>query len=67
MVERGSKAASHRRRQNRRAPVKNIAPEFDGDTDEFPFHFLPFASQLFYDGSLAHLPWMQEAPDPLSR
>ena len=27
---------------------------------------MPFASQLFYDGSLAHLPWMQEAPDPLS-
>ena len=21
---------------------------------------------MFYDGSLAHLPWMQEAPDPLS-
>lgn len=48
------------------APVKITAPEFDGDANEFPFHFLPFASQLFYDGSLAHLPWMQEAPDPLS-
>ena len=48
------------------APVKITAAAFDGDTNEFPFHFLPFASQLFYDGSLAHLPWMQEAPDPLS-
>jgi anaerobic selenocysteine-containing dehydrogenase len=48
------------------APVKNIASQFDGAPDEFPFHFLPFASQMFYDGSLAHLPWMQEAPDPLS-
>jgi anaerobic selenocysteine-containing dehydrogenase len=47
-------------------PVKITAPAFDGDANEFPFHFLPFASQLFYDGSLAHLPWMQEAPDPLS-
>jgi anaerobic selenocysteine-containing dehydrogenase len=46
--------------------VKNTAPEFDGAPDQFPFHFLPFASQMFYDGSLAHLPWMQEAPDPLS-
>lgn len=47
-------------------PVKISSAEFDGDANEFPFHFLPFASQLFYDGSLAHLPWMQEAPDPLS-
>jgi len=48
------------------APAKSAAPEFDGAPGEFSFHFLPFASQLFYDGSLAHLPWMQEAPDPLS-
>src|SRR5208282_6181308 len=41
-------------------------PQFDGSPEEFPFHFLPFSSQLQYDGSLAHLPWMQEAPDPLS-
>jgi anaerobic selenocysteine-containing dehydrogenase len=46
--------------------VKNIVAEFDGSPDQFPFYFLPFASQMFYDGSLAHLPWMQEAPDPLS-
>jgi len=48
------------------SPMKNTPPQFDGSADEFPLHFLPFASQLFYDGSLAHLPWMQEAPDPLS-
>ncbi len=48
------------------SPAKNAAPQFDGAPGEFPFHFLPFASQMFYDGSLAHLPWMQEAPDPLS-
>jgi menaquinone reductase, molybdopterin-binding-like subunit len=47
-------------------PLKYTAPQFDGSPDQFPFHFLPFASQMFYDGSLAHLPWMQEAPDPLS-
>jgi anaerobic selenocysteine-containing dehydrogenase len=47
-------------------PVKVTAAAFDGDANDFPFRFLPFASQLFYDGSLAHLPWMQEAPDPLS-
>jgi len=42
------------------------ASEFDGAEKDFPFHFLPFASQMMYDGSLAHLPWMQEAPDPIS-
>jgi anaerobic selenocysteine-containing dehydrogenase len=48
------------------SPLKITPPQFDGAPEEFPFHFLPFASQMFYDGSLAHLPWMQEAPDPLS-
>ena len=47
-------------------PKLNPNPEFDGNADSFPFYFQPFASQMFYDGSLAHLPWMQEAPDPLS-
>jgi anaerobic selenocysteine-containing dehydrogenase len=41
-------------------------PVFDGDPSQFPFHFLPFVSQAFLDGSTAHLPWMQEMPDPLS-
>ncbi len=40
--------------------------EFDGSPERYPFHFLPFASQMHYDGTLAHLPWIQEAPDPLS-
>jgi menaquinone reductase, molybdopterin-binding-like subunit len=48
------------------AAGKATAPQFDGDASEYPFHFLPFASQLFYDGSLADLPWMQETPDALS-
>lgn len=48
------------------SPVQDAEPQFDGAAEEFPFNFLPFASQMFYDGSLAHLPWMQEAPDPLS-
>jgi menaquinone reductase, molybdopterin-binding-like subunit len=48
------------------SPANYLEPQFDGSANEFPFHFLPFASQMFYDGTLAHLPWMQEAPDPLS-
>ncbi|MBI3401643.1 MAG: molybdopterin-dependent oxidoreductase [Acidobacteria bacterium] len=41
-------------------------PHFDGDAAAFPFHFLPYASQAFLDGSAAHLPWLQEMPDPLT-
>ena len=33
---------------------------------QFPFHFLPYPSSAFLDGSLAHLPWLQELPDPLT-
>jgi anaerobic selenocysteine-containing dehydrogenase len=40
-------------------------PRFDGESSEYPFHFLPYASQALYDGSLAHLPWLQELPDPM--
>jgi anaerobic selenocysteine-containing dehydrogenase len=41
-------------------------PIFDGDAAQYPFHFLPFQSQAFLDGSTAHLPWLQEMPDPIS-
>ena len=41
-------------------------PQFDGAVADFPFHFLPYASSAFLDGSTAHLPWLQEMPDPLS-
>src|SRR5262249_42467578 len=40
--------------------------QFDGDTQQFPFHFLPYPSPVFHDGSVSHLPWLQELPDPLT-
>ena len=46
--------------------VTVAAPQFDGTAAEFPFHFLPYASSAFLDGSLAHLPWLQELPDPMT-
>jgi menaquinone reductase, molybdopterin-binding-like subunit len=49
-----------------RAPVAFTPPRFDGDPAEYPFLFLPCASHALLDGSLAHLPWLQELPDPLS-
>ena len=47
-------------------PVRFEEPQFDGEGSEYPFQFLPYASQAFLDGSLAHLPWLQEMPDVLS-
>lgn len=41
-------------------------PVFDGEATQFPYHFMPYASAQFYDGSLAHLPWLQELPDPMT-
>jgi len=48
------------------APMAYAAPTFDGDAAQFPLHFLPYPSSAFLDGSLAHLPWLQEMPDPLT-
>jgi anaerobic selenocysteine-containing dehydrogenase len=50
-------------------PARTFAfaePQFDGDPQQFPFHFLPYPSAAFLDGSLAHLPWLQEMPDPIT-
>jgi len=49
-----------------RPPLRLAEPEFDAPAKDFPFHLLPFASQTLLDGSLAHLPWMQELPEVLS-
>jgi anaerobic selenocysteine-containing dehydrogenase len=43
-----------------------VAAAFDGDPSAYPFHFLPYPSLQFGDGSSAHLPWLQEMPDPLT-
>ena len=51
---------------SRAEPARFVEPQSDGDPAEFPFGFLPYPSQAFFDGSLAHLPWLQEMPDPLT-
>jgi anaerobic selenocysteine-containing dehydrogenase len=48
------------------SPLAWSEPVFDGDAAQYPYHFLPYASQALYDGSLAHLPWLQEMPDPMT-
>jgi anaerobic selenocysteine-containing dehydrogenase len=47
-------------------PVAYAEPQFDGAVNQFPYYFLPYASQQFLDGSAAHLPWLQEMPDVMS-
>jgi anaerobic selenocysteine-containing dehydrogenase len=47
-------------------PIGFTEPQFDGDPGQYPLHFLPYVSSAFLDGSLAHLPWLQEMPDPLT-
>jgi anaerobic selenocysteine-containing dehydrogenase len=50
----------------KREPVTMAAPKLAGAAGEFPFYFLPYVSQSLGDGSLAHLPWLQELPDVLT-
>jgi anaerobic selenocysteine-containing dehydrogenase len=62
-----TKAARPRNEAPRGPAVSRfVAPEFDGAAEEYPLHFLPYASAAFLDGSVAHLPWLQELPDPLT-
>jgi anaerobic selenocysteine-containing dehydrogenase len=44
----------------------SLEPQFAGDATQYPYHLIPHASAAFYDGSLAHLPWLQELPDPMT-
>lgn len=53
-------------RLNDRANLAFAEPVFDGEASEYPYHFIPHPSQALYDGSLAHLPWLQELPDPMT-
>ena len=39
---------------------------FVGDAREFPFMLHVYPSQAFSDGRTAHLPWLQEMPDPMT-
>ena len=52
--------------RNPPSAIRYVEPRFDGDAATYPFHLLPYASLQFGDGSSAHLPWLQEMPDPLT-
>ncbi|MDA0988373.1 MAG: molybdopterin-dependent oxidoreductase [Chloroflexi bacterium] len=42
----------------------NIA--FQGPTGDDTYNLIPFLSNSIADGNLAHLPWLQAAPDPVT-
>jgi anaerobic selenocysteine-containing dehydrogenase len=48
------------------APIKAEDPTWDAEEKDYPFAFLPYASQQFVDGAHANLPWLQQLPDVLS-
>ncbi|MDX1569767.1 MAG: molybdopterin-dependent oxidoreductase [Xanthomonadales bacterium] len=41
-------------------------PQFSGRRAEYPYTLHPYLSPVFHDGRWAHLPWLQELPDPIS-
>jgi anaerobic selenocysteine-containing dehydrogenase len=44
--------------------ISAASPRYDAA--RFPLEFQPYPSLQYHDGSAAHLPWMQELPDPVS-
>ena len=46
------------------APVR--PPRFQGDEETYPLYLAVFPSPSLYDGREAHLPWLQELPDPMT-
>jgi anaerobic selenocysteine-containing dehydrogenase len=47
-------------------PLPRRAPTFEGDETVYPFHLYPYPSVALSDGRGAHLPWLQETPDPMT-
>jgi anaerobic selenocysteine-containing dehydrogenase len=47
-------------------PTSAEAPHFKGSAKSYPFFLAPFESHSMGDGSMAHLPWLQATPDPVS-
>jgi anaerobic selenocysteine-containing dehydrogenase len=41
-------------------------PEFSGDTGQYPYVLLPYPLHTLGYGELAHLPWLQALPEPIS-
>jgi menaquinone reductase, molybdopterin-binding-like subunit len=62
----GSESQASNPGSRKAGTARYAEPQFDGEARAYPFYLLPFPSQAFFDGSVAHLPWLQEMPDPLT-
>ena len=47
-------------------PQPIAARTFAGDAQQMPFMLHVYPSAAFADGRAAHLPWLQEMPDPMT-
>lgn len=47
-------------------PLPVSEPQYEGDPENYPFYLFPYPSLLLTDGRGANLPWLQEAPDPMT-
>jgi hypothetical protein len=47
-------------------PQPVAARAFAGDAGQMPFMLHVYPSAAFADGRAAHLPWLQEMPDPMT-
>jgi anaerobic selenocysteine-containing dehydrogenase len=48
------------------SPLPVVEPSFDGSPETYPYHLHPYPSVALSDGRGAHLPWLQETPDPMT-
>jgi anaerobic selenocysteine-containing dehydrogenase len=48
-----------------RLPGKT-APQFKGSARNYPYYLVPFEGHAVGAGQLAHLPWLQATPDPMT-
>ena len=47
-------------------PSSPQRPEFNGTAKDYPFYLVPFEAHATGAGQLAHLPWLQSLPDPIT-
>jgi anaerobic selenocysteine-containing dehydrogenase len=66
----GQRAESRGQAQSRFTFVTPAAPvaatAFAGSAQQYPFMLHAYPSAAFADGRTAHLPWLQEMPDPMT-
>jgi anaerobic selenocysteine-containing dehydrogenase len=66
-AEASASQARRARRVNFVIPPQPIAARaFAGDAGQMPFMLHVYPSAAFADGRTAHLPWLQEMPDPMT-